>query len=65
MNKKPQLFWNCGQKCARPFQPVVTKNTALEIAGVGRGAVYGDLDQDGDLDIVGYECWQETMRYSK
>ena len=46
------MFWNCGQKCTRPFQPVVTKNTALEIAGVGRGAVYGDLDQDGDLDIV-------------
>lgn len=50
--QEPQLFWNCGQNCARPFQPVSTTNTALGLASVGRGAVYGDLDADGDLDIV-------------
>ncbi|MCY4129797.1 MAG: CRTAC1 family protein [Gammaproteobacteria bacterium] len=50
--QEPQLFWNCGNNCARPFQPVSTTNTALGLASVGRGAVYGDLDADGDLDIV-------------
>ena len=48
----PQLFWNCGANCARPFQPVRTQNTALGLASVGRGATYGDFDGDGDLDIV-------------
>lgn len=50
--QEPQLFWNCGAHCARPFQPVSTQDTALGLASVGRGAVYGDLDADGDLDIV-------------
>ena len=50
--QKPQLFWNCGIKCARLFQAVPTSNTALDLAGVARGAVFGDLDSDGDLDIV-------------
>ena len=48
----PQLFWNCGVKCARPFQPVSTEGTGLGLPSVGRGATYGDLDADGDLDIV-------------
>lgn len=50
--QEPQLFWNCGINCSRPFQPVATSDTALGLASVGRGAVYGDLDADGDLDIV-------------
>ena len=50
--QEPQLFWNCGVDCARPFQPVETKNSALGIASVGRGATYGDFDGDGDLDII-------------
>ncbi len=48
----PQLFWNCGTDCARPFQPVKIQDTALGLASVGRGATYGDFDGDGDLDIV-------------
>ena len=50
--QEPQLFWNCGTDCARTFQPVETKDSALGNAIVGRGATYGDLDADGDLDIV-------------
>ena len=50
--QEPQLFWNCGAGCARPFQLVTTENTALGLARVGRGATYGDFDRDGDLDIV-------------
>lgn len=50
--QEPQLFWNCGTDCARPFQPVGTKNSALGFASVGRGATYGDFDGDGDLDII-------------
>ena len=50
--QEPQLFWNCGTDCARPFQPVDTKNSALGFASVGRGATYGDFDGDGDLDII-------------
>lgn len=48
----PQLFWNCGIDCARPFQHVVTEGTVLGSPSVGRGATFGDLDADGDLDIV-------------
>jgi hypothetical protein len=48
-----QLFWNCATRCSRPLVPV-----PLQAAGdlgrpvVGRSAAYGDLDGDGDLDVV-------------
>ncbi|MYD42661.1 MAG: CRTAC1 family protein [Gammaproteobacteria bacterium] len=48
----PQLFWNCGRNCVRPFQLADTGNTAFGQASVARGAVAGDLDRDGDLDVV-------------
>ncbi len=50
--QKSQLFWNCGDNCTQVFRPIPTAGTALEHPSVGRGATYGDLDADGDLDIV-------------
>jgi hypothetical protein len=48
-----QLFWNCGPQCARNYVHVPLEGTGdLGIPIVGRGAGYGDIDQDGDLDVV-------------
>jgi enediyne biosynthesis protein E4 len=48
-----QLFWNCGLHCARNYVHVPLENTGdLGLPVVGRGATYGDIDQDGDLDVV-------------
>ena len=48
-----QLFWNCGPQCARNFEHVPLESTGdLGLPIVGRGAAYGDIDQDGDLDVV-------------
>jgi len=48
-----QLFWNCGPRCARNYVHVPLDETGdLGLPIVGRGAAYGDIDQDGDLDVV-------------
>jgi hypothetical protein len=48
-----QLFWNCGPHCGRNFVHVPLEDTGdLGLPVVGRGAAYGDIDQDGDLDVV-------------
>jgi hypothetical protein len=49
-----QLFWNVGQTkegCYREVEPAHTGPDLFE-PRVGRGGAFGDLDGDGDLDIV-------------
>jgi len=50
--QKSQLFWNCGNDCPRPFVPVKDAGDLTRLDVVGRAASYGDVDGDGDLDIV-------------
>ena len=48
-----QLFWNCGEQCAMSYVEVPVAETGdLGIPVVGRGAAFGDIDNDGDPDIV-------------
>jgi len=49
----PQLFWNCGDTCRTNFLlQAEGSNGDLDTALVGRGAVYADIDSDGDLDVL-------------
>lgn len=50
--QKSQLFWNCGSDCPRTFVPVEQAGDLTSMDVVGRAAAYGDVDADGDLDIV-------------
>jgi len=51
--QSPQLFWNCGSQGGVKYVLVPEEHTgALANPIVGRGASFGDFDNDGDLDVV-------------
>ncbi|MDZ7749291.1 MAG: CRTAC1 family protein [Halofilum sp. (in: g-proteobacteria)] len=48
-----QLFWNCGEDCARTFREVDAGRIGdMGRPVVGRGAAPADIDDDGDLDVI-------------
>lgn len=49
-HQRNQLFHNEAGKTMQEIQP--TKNPALQLSEVSRAAAFGDVDNDGDVDIV-------------
>ncbi len=50
----PQLFWNAGSEASSELVAVGRQNVGDDFFEpiVGRGAAYGDFDEDGDDDVV-------------
>ncbi|PTY07957.1 CRTAC1 family protein [Opitutaceae bacterium EW11] len=49
-----QLFWNAGSRDGGCFVPVPQEKAGADLFRplVGRGSAFGDIDGDGDLDVV-------------
>lgn len=49
-----QLFWNAGNRSGGCFVPVPADKAGADLFHplVGRGSAFGDIDGDGDLDVV-------------
>jgi hypothetical protein len=51
--QKPQVFWNCSTPTRTCFAALPEDRLGgLDKSLVGRGAAYGDIDGDGDLDVA-------------
>ncbi len=52
--QSPQLFWNAGAQYGTEFLPVKADHCGTDLLKpmVGRGSVFFDFDDDGDLDIL-------------
>lgn len=61
--QKSQLFWNCGSDCERSFLPITQKSDITQIDMIGRAAAYGDVDNDGDLDVIVTQVAQRPKLY--
>lgn len=50
----PQLFWNAGPEHGTEFLAADEEQVGADLLKpiAGRGATYGDIDNDGDLDIL-------------